>query len=237
MGFEMPKKTKPTLPFRKTYDRYFEKKNIRELSRIASAVYPGQGLSVEVLGAVLLHILKKMDIFTEVSFIFPLTPPSLESEMTYEKAKKFFKSHPNAAGAFQEELHEAEKGFTIQDRKRARTEVASLACPLMLAFGDGLQDPIAECFFSRAIKTKNYWAIVKNYPAYKEFQYRLGQATRLLNSAQFLASFFEESNRTAVRGLTRKVILETFRSYVLERFGRLRLRGMERLQSRIGKLF
>src|SRR5258706_11082920 len=223
--------------YKKTYDRYFDPKSIRDLSRIASAVSPGQGLSVEVLGAILLHILKKMDIFIEVSFIFPFTPPSLESEMTYEKARQFFKDHPPIARAFEEELHEAEKGFTITDRKEAKKEVAALACPLMLALGEGLKDPIAESFFSRAIKSKNYWVIVKNYPKYKEFQYRLAQATRLLNSMQFLTSFFEESKRNqnvGTKNITRKELLETFQTYVVNKYGQARLKGIEHLQSRIG---
>ena len=178
-----------------------------------------------------------MDAFTEVSFIFPLTPPSLESEMTYEKARKFFRSHPGISTAFQEELHEAEKGLTIIDRQESRRGLGSLACPLMLALGEGLEDPIAECFFAHALKTKNYWAIVKNYPRYKEFQYRLAQVTRRLNSVQFLSSFFEESKRSAGRGLDRRKMLETFRAYVSAKFGRACLKQIEKLQAKIGKLF
>ena len=78
------------LNFKKTYDRYFDPKSIRDLSRIASAVSPGQGLAVEVLGAILLHILKKMDIFIEVSFIFPFTPgisPMLNAKEPDPKVK------------------------------------------------------------------------------------------------------------------------------------------------------
>jgi len=225
------------LRLKKTYDRYFDPKNIRDLAHVTSAIYPGRELPVQVLGAILLHILKKMDAFTEVSFIFPLTPPSLESEMTYEKARKFFRSYPAIATAFQEELHEAEKGLTITDRQESRRELNSLACPLMLALGEGLEDPIAECFFAHALKTKNYWAIVKNYPRYKEFQYRLAQVTRRLNSIQFLSSFFEESKRTAGRGLDRRKVLETFRTYVSSKFGPARLKAIERLQAKLGKLF
>ncbi len=225
------------LNLKKTYDRYFEPKSIKDLAHTTSAVYPGRELPVQVLGAILLHILKKMDAFTEVSFIFPLTPPSLESEMTYEKARRFFRSYPGISTAFQEELHEAEKGLTISDRQGSRRELVSLACPLMLALGEGLEDPIAECFFAHALKTRNYWAIVKNYPRYKEFQYRLAQVTRRLNSVQFLSSFFEESKRTAGRGLDRRKVLETFRSYVTAKFGRTQLKKIETLQVKLGKLF
>jgi len=225
------------LNLKKTYDRYFDRKSLKELTCITGTIHPGPGLAVDVLGAVLLHILKKMDAFTEVSFIFPLTPPSLESEMTYEKARRFFKSHRGIALAFQEELHAAEKGLTITDRQEARKALSSMACPLMLALGESFEDPIAECFFAHALKTKNYWAIVKNYPRYKEFQYRLAQVTRRLNSVQFLGSFFEESKRSGAGGINRKEVLGTFRSYVAGKFGRARLVAIEKLQAELARLF
>ena len=224
-------------PIKRTYDRYFKPKRLRELSALTRIIEPGHFLSVQVLGATLLHLFKKMDAYTEVNFLMPLTPPSSEAEVSFETAKYFLRSQPRMADEFEKELGAVTQGNTLHKKRNAKAQVIACAYPLMLAVGKGVRDPIAMSFFSRALQKKRYRWIVQDYPEYKEFQYQLARAIRPLNSTQFLFSFFEAEPGQGIRSFSRKDAIRSYEQYILNRFGKKHWNAIVKLQKELEKLF